>query len=123
MKLYDAIFNNLDNFLYCDTDSLFIKGEPKGIEIDPNKLGAWDLEATFDAFELGGAKLYNLHLKNAIIKRAHAGINGRWAKDNLKKGDIITINKQLPEGSDISKKKVKGGLVIIESNYTIKERQ
>ena len=123
MKLYDAIFNNLDNFLYCDTDSLFIKGEPKGIEIDPNKLGAWDLEATFDAFELGGAKLYNLHLKNAIIKRAHAGINGRWAKDNLKKGDIITINKQLPQGSDISKKKVKGGLVIIESNYTIKERQ
>lgn len=123
MKLYDAIFNNLDNFLYCDTDSLFIKGEPKGIEIDPNKLGAWDLEATFDAFELGGAKLYNLHLKNAIIKRAHAGINARWAKDNLKKGDIITINKQLPEGSDISKKKVKGGLVIIESNYTIKERQ
>lgn len=122
LKLYDAIFSNLDNFLYCDTDSVFIKGEPKGLEIDPNKLGAWDLEATFDAFELGGAKLYNLHLKNAIIKRAHAGINGKWAKDNLKKGDIIVIDKELGLGSDISKKKVKGGLVIVESNYTIKPR-
>lgn len=40
LKLHDAIYENLDNFLYCDTDSIFVKDDAKGIDIDEHKLGA-----------------------------------------------------------------------------------
>lgn len=123
IKLHNAIWNNIDNFLYCDTDSIFIKGEAKGIDIDENRLGAWKEEMSFDAIELGGAKLYNLYLKNVKVKSAHAGINKKWAEQNLKPNDIITINKKLDKGSKIIHKKVKGGVILEETEFTIKERK
>lgn len=123
LKLHNAIWENIDNFLYCDTDSIFIKGEAKGIEIDENKLGAWKEEMVFDAIELGGAKLYNLYLKNVKVKSAHAGINKKWAEKNLKPNDIITINKKLDKGSKIIHRKVKGGVILEETEFTIKERR
>lgn len=122
IRLHDAIYANIDNFLYCDTDSVFLKDDAVGIDIDDSKLGAWKCEAQFDGFELGGAKLYKLYLKNANIKSANAGINSKWAKTNLKKGDIITIDKMLDSGSKLLRKKVKGGIVLEETNYTIKKR-
>lgn len=122
IKLHNAIWENIDNFLYCDTDSVFLKDKAKGIEIDENKLGAWKLEMEFDGFELAGAKLYNIYLKGVRIKSAHAGIDKKWADANLKPNDIITINKVLGKGAKKIKHKVEGGIVIEESEFTIKKR-
>lgn len=126
LKLHDAIWENQDTFLYCDTDSIFLKGEAKGIEIDKSVLGAWKCEGTFNSFELGGAKLYQIWLRGAqgeeLFKNALAGINKKWANQNLKKGDIIQINKELGLGSKLLKHKVKGGILIEETTYTIKDR-
>jgi hypothetical protein len=58
-----AIYHNRDRVLYCDTDSLFILGEPRGVLLDPSKLGAWKLEyADKDITEahIGGKKTYAL---------------------------------------------------------------
>lgn len=123
VKLHDAIFANGENFLYCDTDSVFLKDDAVGIEIDKNKLGAWKEEMEFDGIELGGAKLYNLYLKNVKVKSALAGINKKWAKDNLKPNDIITINKVLGAGSKKMVVKVKGGCVLEDVEFTLKERK
>lgn len=123
IKLHNAIWENIDNFLYCDTDSVFLKGKAKGLDIDENKLGAWKLEMEFDGFELGGAKLYNIYMKGVKIKSAHAGINKKWADKNLKKNDIITIDKKLGKGSKMLKHKVKGGVILEETEFTIKRRQ
>lgn len=122
LKLHDAIYHNLDNFLYCDTDSVFLKAPAVGIEIDENKLGAWKCEAEFDGFELGGAKLYNLYLRDVKIKSAHAGVNKKWGELNLQKGDIIEVNKVLDIGSKKMKRKIEGGIILEETNFTLKHR-
>lgn len=43
-----AAQNNFASFLYADTDSIHLAGPAKGINIDPNKIGAWDHESTWD---------------------------------------------------------------------------
>lgn len=42
---------------YCDTDSIICE-ELEGVELDPSKLGAWDLEASFDELAIAGKKQY-----------------------------------------------------------------
>ena len=123
IKLHDAIYANAENFLYCDTDSVFLKDFSKGIVVDENKLGAWKEEVVFDGIELGGSKLYILYLKNVSVKSAHAGINKKWAQDNLKPNDIITINKVLEAGSKKQTKKITGGMILVDTTVTIKERR
>lgn len=76
----------------------------------------------FDGIELGGAKLYQIYLKNVVIKSALSGMNKKWAKENLKPNDIITLNKKLDIGSKLLKRKVKGGIVLEETEFTIKPR-
>lgn len=49
-----------DRFIYSDTDSIHFLGYdiPEGIEIDPKKLGCWDLEAAFSECVCLRAKTY-----------------------------------------------------------------
>ena len=49
--LVQAINNNYDRFMYCDTDSLHLYGtleEVKGVNIGKNTYGYWDNELCFD---------------------------------------------------------------------------
>lgn len=43
--------------IYCDTDSIICR-DPGALEIDPQKLGAWKLEKTFDEVVIAGKKEY-----------------------------------------------------------------
>ena len=49
VKMIRSAQANYDRFIYCDTDSNHLVGTepPKGIEIDPYKLGAWKEEDIF----------------------------------------------------------------------------
>jgi len=54
--LLDATQHAIDP-IYCDTDSLICR-DLSGLELSPTKLGAWDLEETFDSVIIAGKKTY-----------------------------------------------------------------
>lgn len=59
--LVQAINNNYDRFMYCDTDSLHLYGtleEVKGVEIGKKIYGLWDNEMCFEDFKYLGSKRY-----------------------------------------------------------------
>lgn len=71
--LVNAINQNYDNFLYCDTDSIHLYGteQAKGIEVDSKKYGAWDNEMDFDDFKYLSPKRYaerDINTKEWTIK-------------------------------------------------------
>lgn len=72
--LVQAINNNYQRFMYCDTDSLHLYGtleEVKGVEIGSKVYGLWDNELTFDDFVYIGSKRYaerNIETKKWEIK-------------------------------------------------------
>lgn len=108
MKLVDAVDTKYDIFVYCDTDSIFFIQEFKhllNIELDPLKLGAWDVELEDGEgvirrkkqYKLKGIKPSKDFKKRKIIdKIGYAGMNlsGKETTNN----DFImgaTIDKQL----------------------------
>lgn len=59
--LVQAINNNYDRFMYCDTDSLHLYGtleEVKGVPIGKKIYGLWDNEMCFEDFKYLGSKRY-----------------------------------------------------------------
>lgn len=60
-KLLDALCT-VKGAIYCDTDSI-ICTDYSGLEIDKEKLGAWDLEDTFKSVVIAGKKLYAREFK------------------------------------------------------------
>lgn len=59
---------------YCDTDSIFAKGEGS-LPLSDLELGSWKIEAEADSAAFCGKKLYALFAANGdCIKKAHKGI-------------------------------------------------
>ena len=73
-KLLQAINNNKESYLYGDTDSIYVKGEAKGIEIDANKLGAWKKEFSFKNMAIVGKKMYCVEKLDGKVKTVLAGV-------------------------------------------------
>lgn len=75
--LYNAIIENWERFIYCDTDSVHLAGTEtaKGIEIDKMKLGAWDCETTFKRGRYIGAKCYIEEMQDNSLSVHCAGLN------------------------------------------------
>lgn len=106
-----------DRFIYADTDSLHLIGTeiPKGLEVDPYKLGAWKHESTFTKARFIRAKSYiefingENHITCAGLPKS--GINTIKFND-FKKGYIYT--------KSLKSKSVKGGIILKESTFEIK---
>lgn len=109
---------NYDRFLYADTDSLHLKGTelPDNIEIDPVKLGAWKHESTFSRAKFIRAKSYIEEI-DGELKVTCAGLPESCHKlvtwDNFKLGTEYF--------GKLQQKKVKGGIVLQETTFKIKE--
>ena len=73
-RLIAAIKNNKDAFIYSDTDSIYVKGEAKGLEIDPKKLGAWKEEFKFTKMNIIGKKQYCVQKTDGTVKVVLAGV-------------------------------------------------
>lgn len=120
---------NYDRFIYCDTDSLHLLGwaPPVGIEVDPYELGAWDNEYDFveakylhskcyfdcaiDPYGDDGADIY--HVKKC------AGMT-----DTQKKHLIFPhFNEGLTLGGKLKPRPVVGGVVLDETDFTIKQQK
>jgi len=109
---------NFDRFIYADTDSLHLVGleDGKDIEIDPVKLGAWKLEYKFVRGKFLRAKSYLEELENGEFHVACAGLphkcHDKINFENFKSGTKI--------GGKLQHKRVKGGVVLKEIDFTIK---
>lgn len=127
-KTITAGQENFDRALYFDTDSMHLAEdkEPKNIEVDPIKLGAWDHEATFTRAKFLRQKTYyeeHIVAKSECFIMIHpkitcAGMPSRSYKwvtyDNFKVGAFYPGRLQT--------KHVYGGIVLCEDVFTIKEK-
>lgn len=109
---------NFDRFIYADTDSLHLVGEeePSNIKIDSVKLGAWKIEYKFKRGKFLRAKSYIEEKENGKFHVACAGLphkcHDKINFENFKSGTVI-------EGK-LQHKRVKGGVVLKEIDFTIK---
>lgn len=72
--LLDAICKAVDP-IYCDTDSLICRDLP-GVDIDRERLGAWDIEDEFSRVIVNGKKLYSCMFKTP--RRGADGLSGEY---------------------------------------------
>ena len=110
-----------DNFLYCDTDSVYYIGHEipdvfKDV-VDSKKLGYWKYEGHYTRFKALKAKCYLKQLDDGTIERRIAGCPKECA-------ELITFDNFAPNlklaNAKKCKKKVKGGIVIGNTDFTIK---
>lgn len=108
---------NYDRFIYADTDSLHLVGNepPIGIEVHKSELGKWKHENDFTRGKFIRAKSYveeingELHITCAgMPSTCHEGIT----YDNFERG--------LKVGGKLQQKRVSGGVVLKEIDFTIK---
>ena len=114
---------NYDRFVYADTDSIHLMGteEPTNIPIDDNKLGYWKCEGEFEGKFLR-AKTY-IKIKDGKVKITCAGM-----PDNIKNLVASLPYEEAFENFDYGKsydgklipKRVKGGIVLFKTQFTIK---
>ena len=110
-----------DKFLYCDTDSVYYIGHeiPEIFKdvVDPKKLGYWKYEGHYTRFKCLKAKCYLKQLDDGTIERRIAGCPKECA-------ELITFENFAPNlkltNAKRCKKKVKGGIVIGNTDFTIK---
>ena len=108
---------NIERFIYADTDSLHLIGieEPKNLLIDDIKLGYWKVENRFTKAKFLRAKSYieeiegKLHITCAgLPKKCQQDITF----DNFKDGLVVS--------GKLQHKRVKGGVILKEVDFTIK---
>lgn len=113
---------NYDRFIYADTDSCHIEGmeEPTNMDIHPTRLGAWKHEYDFTEGKFLRAKTYaERYIKkdgSTELKIVCAGMPDKLKQmvtmDNFNRGESFH-GKLVP-------KVVKGGVILVETDFTIK---
>ena len=126
-----------DRFIYADTDSLHLIGHeiPDNLDVDPVKLGAWDYEMQADQAIFLRQKTYMEHpcgksaeefkKKNPVMYEETNGWKITCA--GMGKGcyKYVTPEKfKIGESfkGQLQHNRVKGGVVLIDKEFTIKER-
>lgn len=112
-----------DYYIYSDTDSIHCRNlnakELKNIiEIDKYKLGAWDNEAEFTRGKYIRQKCYIEH----ILGKDKINVTIAGFPKNL--GDKVNFDNFNPDFSSNGKlafKHVKGGIVLVDTTFTIKK--
>ncbi len=116
-KLIKAIEENANDFVYCDTDSVHLKCNAKGIKVDDELLGAWKLERRYKRALYIGQKAYIGEVGQEIeIKLAGAPevIKKQISFDNFKRGARFPGKLQPTY--------VRGGVVLRQTYFTIRAR-
>ena len=132
LQLWNAIIYavGVDNFLYCDTDSIYCKREVNsliedmnriGETIDPTQLGKWDVENIFDKFKVLGQKKYMYHnsVKDYVSVKC-CGLPSDARNIIAEQGfDEFYLGKRV-EGKK-QRKRVIGGCLLLDTEFTIKK--
>ena len=82
--------------VYCDTDSIICE-RLDGVELDPAKLGAWDLEKSGNRLSIVGRKTYALYQDETCVKIASKGVRATGEDiERIALGDIIEFRNEAP---------------------------
>ena len=116
----------VDNFIYCDTDSIYMtlsmeQIKKLDIELDKYKLGAWDIEKEFFKIKTLGAKKYIVYARDyGKTEKCHNVCKCAGLPDNIR-SEINFDNFNL--GAKFTKKqkrKVIGGYSLVNTTLEIK---
>jgi hypothetical protein len=114
--LINAIQQNYDNFVYCDTDSIhLINSNPMGLEIDSKKLGAWKNEGTAEVSKYLHSKTY-FKIKDGKKITTCCGM----PKDCKKDVTLENFKSGMTFAGKLVLKRVEGGSLLSETTFTIK---
>lgn len=129
-----SCMQNIDRLLYCDTDSMHLIGDtdPNNIYVDDNALGAWKLENTFVQGKYLRQKTYietdsngEYHITaGGFVKSIYIG-GKRYTRDYYYQHILnLTIDDfkkglSIPKGRQTAKQ-TKGGIKIVNSDFTIR---
>lgn len=116
-----------ENFIYCDTDSIYMTLNEEQlrslhIELDKHKLGAWDIEKEFFKIKTLGAKKYIVYGREyGEIGKCHIECKCAGLPDNVRE-DINFDNFNFGQKFiKLQKKKVIGGYRLVNTEFTIKD--
>lgn len=116
--LFDAIHENINAFVYCDTDSVHLTAPAVGLNIDDNALGLWALEKVYIKSKYLAQKTYIGKKENGSIDVKICGAPKTTKKyvtfDNFEIGATY--------GGKLIPRKVRGGVVLVDTTFTIKSR-
>lgn len=137
---------NYDRFIYADTDSIHLLGTevPKNLRVHESALGAWDKEAVFRKGKFLRAKTY-IEEHRISQEKYSKGVkkdedNALWWYSDIEDKQCYKMSVTvagLPEncrhelnfdnfeagfsvGGKLQQKRVKGGVVLFETDFTIK---
>ena len=123
--LVKDILKNIDNFIYCDTDSLYLidKGETPDLTLHQNIYGAYKLEHLINRIRVIGSKRYIYDGSLPDGSKAGIYVTCCGADNNIKQ----QLNfENFYAGLEVDGKKqvktVKGGKHITKTTYKIKGR-
>lgn len=117
VKLLRVVRQNLENWLYGDTDSLIINGDKcNGIKEHETHLGFWKKEAEGKRFKVIKTKCYIMEMNDGTLKRTIAGITDE-GKNNIN-FDNFYIGSVIKNGNR-KKRKLRGGYVLIDEDTTL----
>ena len=138
LQLWNVIINavGVENFIYCDTDSIYCFREEKdlikdmekiGQKVDKTILGMWDVETHFNEFKVLGQKKYMYNNIDLNKDGNQKGINLKCCglphdarKIICNEGfDAFYIGKEVTGKKQ--KKKVVGGNLLLDAKFKIKK--
>ena len=112
-----AAQEHYDVFAYADTDSLhlLVDKDPESLDIDPNRMGAWKHESTWQSGMFIRAKCYIEQMENGHFETHVAGLPMEIA-EQLTFQDFIDKNEF--EGKLVPHR-VPGGVVLANTSFTL----
>lgn len=124
-ELISIITANIDNYIYCDTDSVhLLTDKPNGIKLDNNLLGYWKNEGTAETAKFLRAKSYikiNIHNPDGTI--THKKVTCAGMPENIK--DICTLENFAfgnVFGGKLQQKRVFGGVLLTPTEFSLCEK-
>lgn len=119
-QLFSVINEHLNSFLYCDTDSCHLLDDTLPDElVDSKKLGYWDLEKVYTTAKYIKQKGYL-----GILKEGEKQVKLAGCPDSIK--DSITLdnfNIGMSFAGKLLPMKVKGGVILMDTYFTIKDKK
>lgn len=125
--LMEAMYENKDNFLYADTDSLWLSGKSKGLTIDETEFGAWKIEHKTIRWKFLRHKMYiyecgrDCPCGDIGIKVRCSGMNAK-TKEKFRTGELswddFKIGGSWDKGKTVAVK-ISGGVYLKDVPFSI----